>query len=89
MYALVAIMGLGLVDSYFISFLGTNELAAMGFIVPITFTMTSVSLGLGMAISSLTSKLIGANHMNQAARLITDGFYLTIGTSVLLSLIHI
>ncbi len=87
MYALVAIMGLGLVDSYFISFLGTNELAAMGFIVPITFTMTSVSLGLGMAISSLTSKLIGANHMNQAARLITDGFYLTIGTSVLLSLL--
>jgi len=86
LYALVAIMGLGLVDSYFISFLGTEELAAIGFIVPIAFTMTSVSLGLGMAISSLTSKLIGANRTESAARLITDGFYLTVGVSILLSL---
>ncbi len=85
LYALVAIMSLGLVDSYFVSFLGTQELAAMGFIVPIAFTMTSVSLGLGMAISSLTSKLIGANRINMAARLITDGFYLTIITSIALS----
>ncbi len=87
LYALLAIMGLGLVDSYFVSFLGTQELAAMGFIVPIAFTMTSVSLGLGMAISSLTSKLIGAHKLELAARLITDGFYLTISTSILLSII--
>ncbi len=87
LYALVAIMGLGLVDSYFIAFLGTQELAAMGFIVPIAFTMTSVSLGLGMAISSLTSKLIGANRIESAARLITDGFYLTVVISVALCLL--
>ncbi len=85
LYALLAIMGLGIVDSYFISFLGTQELAAMGFVVPIAFTMTSVSLGLGMAISTLTSKLIGANKYSLAARLITDGFYLTFFVSVLLS----
>lgn len=77
LYAVVAIMGLGLVDSYFISFLGTQQLAAIGFIVPIAGMITSVGLGLGMAISSLTSKLIGANRVSQAARLITDGFYLT------------
>ena len=77
LYALVAIMGLGLVDSYFISYLGTNQLAAIGFIVPITGIVTSFGLGLGMAISSLTSKLIGAEKMSSAARLITEGFYLT------------
>ena len=77
LYALIAIMGLGLVDSYFISFLGTQQLAAIGFIVPIVSMVTSVGLGIGMAITSLTSKLIGANGMSQAARLITDGFYLT------------
>lgn len=75
--ALVAIMGLGVVDSYFISYLGTTELAAIGFIVPITQLITSFGLGLGMAISSLTSKLIGAQQTEGAARLITDGFYLT------------
>ena len=77
LYAIVAIMGLGLIDSYFISFLGTNQLAAIGFIVPIASTVTSFGLGLGMAISSLTSKLIGAEKMSSAARLVTDGFYLT------------
>lgn len=77
LYAIIAIMGLGIVDSYFISFLGTAELAAIALIVPITSLISSVGLGLGMAISSLNSKLIGANKMGSAARLITDGFYLT------------
>lgn len=77
LYALIAIMSLGLVDSYFISYLGTDQLAAIGFIVPITGVITSLGLGLGMAISSLNSKLIGAGNMSSAARLITDGFYLT------------
>ena len=87
LFALIAIMGLGLVDSYFISFLGTNELAAIGFIMPITFIVTSIALGLGMAISSLTSKLIGAQRMGLAARLITDGFYLTVIVSLLVTLL--
>lgn len=77
LYALISIMGLGLVDSYFISYLGTEQLAAIGFIVPITSIVTSIGLGLGMAISSLVSKLIGAGKLPSAARLITNGFYLT------------
>lgn len=80
-------MSLGLVDSYFISYLGTYQLAAIGFIMPITFIVTSVALGLGMAISSLTSKLIGAERMGLAARLITDGFYLTVITALLVTLL--
>ena len=84
-FALAAIIGLGVVDSYFISFLGTTELAAIGFIAPVTMIVTSFALGLGMAISSLNSKLVGAGHMDRAARLITDGFYLT----ALLALISI
>ena len=83
LFALVAIMGLGLVDSYFISYLGTTELAAIGFIVPITSLVSSFGLGLGMAISSLTSKLIGAQKSDRAARLITDGFFLTLALSVI------
>ena len=86
LFALIAIMGLGLVDSYFISFLGTVELAAIGFAMPITFLVTSIALGFGMAISSLTSKLIGSEQMGLAARLITDGFYLTFVTSILVSI---
>jgi len=87
--ALFAIMGLGLVDSYFIAFLGTKQLAAIGFILPITFIVTNVALGLGMAISSLTSKLIGAKRMNKAARLITDGFYITTGSAIVVIVVLI
>ena len=83
LFALVAIMGLGIVDSYFISYLGTMELAAIGFIVPITHIVTSVGLGFGMAISSLTSKLIGSEQTDKAARLITNGFYLTVAFSII------
>jgi len=81
--AMVAIMGLGLVDSYFISFLGTTELAAIGFVTPITSLIQSFGLGLGMAISSLVSKLIGAGRIVSAARLITNGFYLTAMVGIL------
>jgi len=70
LFALGAIMALGVVDSYFVSYLGTTELAAIGFIVPITQIVTGFGLGLGMAISSLTSKLIGAKQTSRAARLI-------------------
>jgi len=80
-------MALGLVDSYFISHLGTYELAAIGFVIPITYIVTSIALGLGMAISSLTSKLIGAQRMGLAARLITDGFYLTGIVSLLVTIL--
>ena len=75
--ALVSVMGLGVVDSYFVAFLGTVELAAIGFTAPVTAVITSVALGLGMAISSRTSRLIGENKSEQASRLISDGFLLT------------
>ena len=87
LFALIAIMGLGLVDSYFISFLGTKELAAIAFAMPITLIVVNIALGMGMAISSLNSKLIGANKTEQAARLISDGFILTSVVAVLVSLL--
>ena len=82
MLALLSIMGLGIVDSYFISFLGTAELAAIGFSMPVTSVVTSIALGLGMAISSLTSRLMGEDRGEHAARLITDGFLLTLGVAI-------
>ncbi len=78
MLAILSIMGLGVVDSYFVSLLGTQALAAIGFTMPITAVVTSVALGLGMAISVLTSRLIGENRAEHAARLITDGLVLTV-----------
>lgn len=57
--AIVSMMLLGVVDAYFVSRLGTAQLAAVSFAIPITQMGISIALGIGMAISSLTSRLIG------------------------------
>lgn len=89
LFALISLIALGLVDSYFISFLGTNELAAIGFIIPISSIPQGLGIGLGMAVSSLTSVLIGANRISSAARLITNAFYLTALVSLITVVIFI
>lgn len=75
-FAIVSMMLLGLVDTFFISLLGTNELAAASFVMPIYMLLINVALGIGMAISSLTSRLIGEQRHAEAARFITDSHIL-------------
>ena len=75
-FAIISMMLLGLVDTFFISMLGTESLAAASFVMPIYMLLINVALGIGMAISSLTSRLIGENRHRDAARFITDSHVL-------------
>ncbi len=70
--AIISMMLLGVVDSYFVSLLGTEELAAVSFTLPVTFTVLSAGLGIGMSLGALVSRLIGGGEHARAARLITD-----------------
>lgn len=56
---LVAIMAVNLVDTFFVGQLGTNELAAMGFIFPVIMVMNSLGFGIGTGASSLIARAIG------------------------------
>jgi putative MATE family efflux protein len=85
--AIVSMMMLGVVDAYFISRLGTTQLAAVSFALPITQMGISIALGIGMAISSLTSRLIGENRNHESARMITDGAILMVGIALVISVI--
>ena len=76
--AIISMMLLGLVDTFFISLLGTTELAAASFVMPIYMLIVNVALGIGMGISSLTSRLIGERKMDEAARFITDSHILAL-----------
>ncbi len=71
-FGMISMVMLGIVDTFFISMLGTHELAAVSFSQPVANTVISVALGLGMALGALVSRLIGENNHRQAARLITD-----------------
>ncbi len=71
------LMTFGLVDTFFISLLGTQELAAISFTFPITFTVISLNIGLGIGTSAVIGRLIGANdHAN--ARLVATAALMTV-----------
>lgn len=64
---------MGIVDTFFISRLGTIELAAASFAIPIYMIYISMALGIGMGMSSLNSRLVGENRFSESSRLISDG----------------
>lgn len=69
----VSMLTLGVVDTFFISRLGTAELAAASFVIPINTIYISLALGIGMGMSSLNSRLVGESRFADSARLISDG----------------
>ena len=69
----VAMHLMGIVDTFFISRLGTVELAAVSFAIPIHMLYVSLALGIGMGMSSLNSRLIGESRFADSSRLISDG----------------
>jgi len=84
--AIISMMFLGLVDTFFISMLGTKELAAASFVMPIYMLLVNFALGTGMGISSLTSRLIGEQKLEGAARFITDSYILAFAVSIIIAL---
>ncbi|MEX2367829.1 MAG: MATE family efflux transporter [Pseudohongiellaceae bacterium] len=69
----IAMHMLGVVDTFFISRLGTTQLAAASFVIPVHMIYVSLALGVGMGMSSLNSRLIGESRFNDSARLVSDG----------------
>ena len=82
---IISMMTLGIVDTWFISLLGTRQLAAIGFIIPVYMIFVSIALGLGMGISSVTSRLVGEARHDAAARYVTDAQILALLLSVVIA----
>lgn len=67
-----------LVDTYFVGWLGTTEIAAVQFIWPVIFLMMSIGMGLSMASTSLISQYTGADSHDKAKHV--AGQILTLST---------
>ena len=63
---MLLLMTFGLVDTFFISLLGTEQLAAVSFTFPVTFTIISLNVGLGVGTSATVAKLLGAKQGDNA-----------------------
>jgi len=73
-----AIMSIGLVDAYFIGQLGSDALAAISFIFPISVALTSLGVGVMVGINSVVARALGEGDETRAARRATFGVVFSI-----------
>jgi len=86
---LFAVISLGVVDTIWVSMLGTHELAAMGFIFPVLNFFSFVTLGLAMGVTSAVARAIGEKNHEKVVRLTTDSLILSIFIVALFALVGI
>jgi len=59
MFGLMMLMSFNLVDTFFVSLLGTQALAAFSFTFPVTFIIISLAIGLGVGVSAVVAITLG------------------------------
>ncbi|GAA0364596.1 MATE family efflux transporter [Bowmanella denitrificans] len=74
---MVMLMTFGLVDTFFVSLLGTEELAAISFTFPVTFTLISLNIGLGIGTSATIARYLGAGQSHLAREFGTGALMLS------------
>ncbi len=75
---IIAVFFFNLVDMFFIGLLGTKNLAAVSFTMPIAMVVMNLAIGLGIASSALISRAIGGNEHVQAQRYVVASLLLTV-----------
>lgn len=78
-----------LVDTFFVGQLGRDELAAMTFTFPVPMVITSVAFAIGVAVSSLVSRSVGAGDDHTVTLLTTHSLVLVTIIVVSLSLLGV
>jgi putative MATE family efflux protein len=86
---MVVLMTFGLVDTFFIGMLGTQELAAISFTFPVTFTVISLNIGLGIGTSAIIAKQLGAGQHDEAKKTATGALMLTMVLAIILAIIGV
>lgn len=80
-----AIMVLNLTDTWFVSRLGTDQLAAMGFTFAVVMVVGSLAIGFSSGAASIISRAIGSGNRDLARRTVSDGLVLTVLVTLLIS----
>ncbi|MGZ9108909.1 MAG: MATE family efflux transporter [Micavibrio sp.] len=75
-WGILAIISFQLVDTYYISLLGTEYLAGISFTFPVTMTVFSLIIGLGIGMSSVLSRKIGGGDHDEIIRIAGHGLIL-------------
>lgn len=84
-WGIFAIISFQLVDTFYISLLGTEPLAAVTFTFPVTFIVFSMIMGMGIAMSSVLSRQIGQGDMDTVKRIASHGIIFALLAGLLLA----
>ncbi|QYK01864.1 MATE family efflux transporter [Shewanella psychrotolerans] len=74
---ILTILGFSLIDTFFISQLGTEALAAISFTFPVTLIISSIAIGIGAGVSTNLGRLIGSGNSHKAKVFLHDALMLT------------
>ncbi|KEA65297.1 Multi antimicrobial extrusion protein [Marinobacterium lacunae] len=85
MLGMISLMMFNIVDIWFVGQLGTEPMAALAFTFPVTFSITSLAIGLGVGSSATLARLIGAGSSVKAARMATDNLIMTVLLMVIIA----
>ena len=81
-----AIMSIGIVDAYFVGLLGSDALAAISFIFPVTVSSTSLGVGVMVGINSVVARALGEGDFERAKRRANFGIVFALACGVLMGL---
>ena len=82
-----AITVFNLTDTYFVSRLGTDALAAMGFTFPVVLLIGSLSIGMATGAGSVLARAMGNKDHHLMSRIATDGILLSILVVIIVSVL--
>lgn len=77
------------VDSFFVSQIGEDALAAVTYIFPIQMLMISVAVGTGVGINSLIARRLGAQRLEEANMAASHGYRLSFFNWILFVLVGV
>lgn len=84
---MLAITIFNLTDTYFVSRLGEESLAAIGFTFPIVLIVGSISIGISTGAGSVVARAMGQGNRHLMRRVATDGILLAIVAVLIVSLL--
>ncbi|MDR5903449.1 MATE family efflux transporter [Halomonas icarae] len=84
---MIAMLSFNLVDTWFISRLGTEPLAAVSFTFPVVFTVISLAIGLGIGTSAVVGRRLGRGEFEVVRRRATDAALLGLMVGLVMTLL--
>ena len=81
-WGILSIMSMNIVDTFYVSRLGTDPLTAMSFTIPIVSILLSLAFGIGIGTSSVIARAIGAQEEELVKSYATQSLFIALTVAI-------